>query len=116
MALIPAGVMIVDLVKTLLDFIVNQQLITACKRWGKICYNEYVVQTVEKIMTFDEARQKHLAEFDSAVTELRKVVADPLWCNTLCNSFKSAYEHLMDSIGRVESLNDAEQTAKHKPS
>ena len=62
-------------------------------------------------MTFEEARQKHLAEFDSAVAHLRKVVSDPTWCNIMCKGYTEAFEKLKDSMTRIERLNDAEQTA-----
>ena len=66
-------------------------------------------------MTFKEAREKHLAEFDSAAADLRKIVADPGWCNVMYPPYKKALENLNDAVVNLERLNGVEITANRKP-
>ena len=60
-----------------------------------------------RIVTFDEARQKHLAALDGHYQTLRKIVADPNWCNVLFPPFKKAFEDLKVELSSIERLNGA---------
>ncbi len=67
-------------------------------------------------MTFDEARAAALKNFDERVAELRKIIADPSWCNELYKPFKESVEQIQSSIERLRRVNNcqSENTERQK--
>jgi hypothetical protein len=64
--------------------------------------------------TFEEARTMHLVKLDWEYQELRKVVADPEWCNDMFPGYKKAISDLIDRTKSIMRLNGAECEAKPK--
>lgn len=60
-------------------------------------------------MTFSEARENALHDFDIRVKNIRDIISNPLWCNVEYKTYKEYIEKFNKIIYRIKRINEVEQ-------
>lgn len=63
-------------------------------------------------MTFADARERHLAELTGEFDAIRKIAADPAWCNDNYPAYKDAVKEFLSRLDVIRQLNEAEMEAQ----
>lgn len=69
----------------------------------------------EAVVTFEEARNRHLKKLKEQFFRLHEIVADTQWCNPTYPPYKDALDAIRDTTRDIGLLNAAEQECQDLP-